>query len=278
MTSERILSPDGTQYWDGAAWRPVNVETAQTADQQWPPQGTAGGQPTFGAPAGTGMIPTAYPTAPPARPTGANAWAATKWAWLLALSPLFAGVLTGPLLFASATAGGDTTVGDLLFYVLAFAVLIACAAACSADVKALRRRGVQADQSFTAAVLLLYVVGAPAYLIYRTVKARSTPFIPVTWFVAALVSVALPFMFINEDGTARNPFETTPQFNVPGVESDLATEVQEMGFPNAEVDCPDDEAYAEGDMVICAVTGARGLVSEVVLDIRNDGYYEWQVQ
>jgi hypothetical protein len=282
MTSERILSPDGTQYWDGQAWRPADFETAAHASPQKSPQGTsqsaAGAAGALEAPTGVGVIPTGAPVAPSAGGPSVNAWVATKWAWLLALSPLLAGILIGPLMFVGAGETDVLTVGDLVFYVLGFATLVACTAACSADVKTLRRRGVQADQSFTAAVLLLYVVGAPSYLIYRTVKARSTPLIPITWFVAVLITVALPFVFLNEDGSPRNPFEPTTQFNVPGVEDDLAAELRDLGFPNAEVDCPDNEAYAEGDMVMCTVSNARGLASEVVLEIRNDGYYQWQVQ
>lgn len=282
--TERILSPDGTQYWNGSAWLPVEDLALAGAVVTGEAGVTDGSATTSAATPGPASHKTSPNLAlPPANfslqsAAGVNSWALTKWAWLLAVSPLVAGVAVGPIALLTLPGPDELVVGDLVIVALGLLVLAACTAACAADVKSLRQRGLSADQSFTAAVLLIYVVGAPAYLIYRTLKARSTWLVPATWFAAVAISFAGGYFLTSEDGTFRNPLVTTPALDVPALESDLAAEVRDMGARGVDVDCPDDEAYADGDMVICDVSTRSDGPLEIVMDMRNDGYYMWEVQ
>jgi hypothetical protein len=287
--TERILSPDGTQYWNGSTWLPVE-DLAPAGAAAFTGETGAGDENTAIAAATPGLaLDTSNPNVGPGKVPPAsyplqgaapsdNSWAFTKWAWLLAVSPLVAGVALGPIVLLTLPGSDDLVVGDFLFASLGLLVLAGCTAACAADVKSLRRRGVSVDQSFTAAVLLLYVVGAPAYLIYRTVKARSTWLVPATWFAAVAFAFAGGYIFTSEDGTFRNPIATTPALDVPALESDLAAELRDLGARGVDVDCPDEEAYADGDMVICDVSTKSDGPLEIVMDMHNDGYYMWEVQ
>ena len=56
------------------------------------------------------------------------------------------------------------------------------------------------------------------------------------------------------------------------------TAARSSRFAGSSYLSPDDEAYDDGDMVICDVTTRNGRKSEIVLEICNDGYSTWQVQ
>lgn len=264
--TERILSPDGTQFWDGDTWQPVEADTSTP---------TAGNQPAAGSPQSG---PSAYggqqnlpaPAAAPADPAAGpgNSWEVNKWAWRVALSALIWGGVVWWLI--------DNDAPDWAYGAAGIVLLIGATFATDRDVRTLKQHGVEAEQAFTAAVLLLYVIGAPAYLIHRTRKARTTPLIPLTWFAGAMLAVT-PFLL---GGFSDTPglFGSTEDVNVPGIESSLEDGLKDYGVRGATVDCPDDESYAEGDMVMCDATAPNEGDFEIVLDMRNDGYFEWSAQ
>jgi len=285
--TERILSPDGTQYWDGSTWQHVGPETGSehylAATTGTAPQSpTARPSAQLHSPVEQGSRHPASPAAPHPQAqqpvSGVNSWAATKWAWPLALSPSIAFALVGPAAFFSVPDVENLLVIDVISYGVVFALLVACTAACASDIKALRKRGVPVSDAMPAIVFLLYVVGAPVYLIYRTVKARSTWLIPIAWFASVALAFGALYLFTNEDGSFRNPMQPTPALDVPALETDLAAEMRDLGARGVEVDCPDDAAYDDGDMVMCAVTTTSDGPLKIFLEMRNDGYYQWEVQ
>lgn len=274
VMTERILSPDGTQFWDGAVWQPVEDPTTAgdpataaplapcPAAAASPPDQQHTQQPSQ-QPAPFGQQ-SALP--PPAAAVGpGDSWAVNKWAWRVALSPFVWGGAVWWVGDAGAPEWGYAAVGIVL--------LIGATFATDQDVRTLKKHGVAAEQSFTAAVLLLYLIGAPAYLIHRTRKARTSALIPVTWFIGVLVAVT-PFLL---GGSSDGLLDSTDVY-VPGIESSVEDGLQDAGVRGAVVDCPEDESYDDGDMVICDVTSRSDGAFEVVLNMRNDGYFQWQAQ
>lgn len=282
MTEQRILSPDGTQFWDGSAWQPV-PETLLSPDgtHRWDgaawlpvhaiPHGssTDGGEETHATPSSGGTPGGSVAQAVPAGAAGGggqpnNTWAANRWAWRIALSPL-ALLGASPLLgqgyptWTPFAAGAVVAIAATLFVDL--------------DVKSLKARGVHAEQSFTALVLLLYVIGAPVYLIHRTTKARTSALIPVVWFVCAVVG----FGGVAFSGSVL-PSLAGSNADVTSIELGVEDALGENGISDAVVDCPGDASYGDGDMVICDATSPGEGDFEILLNMRNDGYFQWQVQ
>ena len=273
--TERILSPDGTQFWDSSTstWRPV--ETPATPAPVAPEADPASQYPTAAAHSAPAtqlatqrvLPPPAAPGVQPDESGPGNSWAVNKWAWRVALSPFIWGGLVWWLINADAPEWSYAAVG--------FAILVGATFATDQDVRTLGKHGVSAQQAFTAAVLLFYVIGAPAYLIHRTLKARTSAFIPVTWFIGVLFA-ATPFVLGGfSDGV--DLLESDDVY-VPGIEESIAEGLQEGGVRGAVVDCPDGESYDDGDMVICDVTSRSDGEFEVVVEMRNDGYFQWQAQ
>lgn len=282
MTEQRILSPDGTQFWDGSAWQPVPATplspdgTHRWDGNAWLPVQAAshgssadGGQDAHATPPSGGAPHGLAAQAVPAGAAGGggqpdNTWGANKWAWRIALSPL-------AFLGASLLLGQ----GYPTWAPLAAGATIAIAATffVDMDVKSLKARGVHAEQSFTALVLLLYVIGAPVYLIHRTTKARTSALIPVAWFVCAAVTfggLALSGGVLPSLGGSN--------VDVTSIELGIEDALSENGISDAVVACPSDASYGDGDMVICDATSPGEGDFEISLNMRNDGYFEWQVQ
>lgn len=129
------------------------------------------------------------------------------------------------------------------------------------DAKRLASRGV--DVSAVWGFLLV-----PVYLIQRTLRAGSTPFIPIAWFFCAAISVlgAFTFAAVYElDGTeVADSIERNIERSLPG---DVA------------VRCPD-EMVRDGDVVWCTVRSG-GFTEDVRVQVIGDGSefsYEWEVR
>lgn len=143
------------------------------------------------------------------------------------------------------------------------ASVVASAVATRRDMRTLNDQSVGTERIFPAAVLLLYVIAAPVYLIYRTRKAGASAFIPVAWFVSMAFS-ALSVAFV-------------PASQVKGVELDLAGDLSDaLGRP-VRVDCPNNVDYSVGNTVACDVDNHGDPPHEVVLDMRTHGDFTWEV-
>lgn len=257
--SQPILSPDGTQFWDGSAWQPIPSPTPSSS-----PDASHSASPAA-AVAPAAPPPALHAAAP--RAGLPNSWAVNKWAWRIALSPLLLFVAAGAL---------DPSYPTWIAYALGLVVVIGATFAVDRDVRLLKEHGVGAEQSFTAAVLLLYLIGAPAYLIHRTRKAGTTALIPITWFVTALVALS-PVVIAATAGTLPGETENSADY-ASEMGLNLESELEDAGAVDPIVTCPDAASYDEGDMVICDVTSTSDGAFEVVVNIRNGGYFEWQVQ
>ena len=179
------------------------------------------------------------------------------WAWGIALAPLVWGAA---LVWWAITV--PSTAWVVLFAIAAS--VVASAVATRRDVRTLRSHSVGIDRSFPAAVLLLYIIAAPAYLIYRTRKAGTSAVIPVAWFVAMAVSV-MSVAFI-------------PASDAKGVELDLAQDLSDVLRRPVRVDCPNDADYSVGSRVVCDVDNHGDPPHEVVLVMRANGDYSWEIK
>ena len=313
--TERIISPDGTQFWDGAAWQPLadsldqaTAATVPAAPGTYPPgayppgpyamhahapspypagpypagpyppghyppgaypqpAAWSGGHPTqaYGTPPATGPVP---------QPAGApdNSWAANQWAWAIALSPLS----------YAAVALLTWDQADVVFWLAGFAIVVAATIACGLDVRALRKRGVPADAAFTLLMMVFYLIGAPAYLIYRSRKAGTSPAPPITWF-ATTAAVAIAFVLTVPGAAPSDPAPVYDTLDTPVIasegelESSLKDEFASDGV-NAIINCPSGASYAWGSRVVCEAMPMGDSYVKVVVNIRNDGRYTWRVR
>jgi hypothetical protein len=108
----------------------------------------------------------------------------------------------------------------------------------------------------------------PVYLIVRTVKAKSTPAVPVVWFVCLFAS----FVVANVTAT---PGPVTMDSHK--VESQLARAVRAQYGVRVDVSCPANPVVPVGDNFSCDVTapvdGSTASVYVTVTD--SDGRYTW---
>lgn len=104
--------------------------------------------------------------------------------------------------------------------------------------------------------------GIPLYLIVRTMKAKSTPAIPVVWFVALLAAFALS----NTIGPVAMDSEK--------VESQIARTIKRELGTEATVVCPADPVVRIDESFICRVHSSNGVVRMTVRVIDRDGRYQ----
>ena len=180
-----------------------------------------------------------------------------KWAWGIALAPLAWGAA---LVWWTITA---PPTGWVVTFTIAASV-VASAVATRRDVRTLRNHSAGTERSFPAAVLLLYLIAAPVYLIYRTRKACASAVIPVAWFVCMAISV-VSVAFV-------------PASEVKRVELDLTQDLSDVPSRPMRVDCPNDADYSAGSRVVCDVDNYGNPPHEVVVEMRANGDYTWEVQ
>lgn len=197
---------------------------------------------------------------------GTHPWSGTAWVPVNQTNRWAWGIALAPLAWGAALAVWAITAPPTAWVVLIAmaASVVASAVATRGDVRTLNNQSVGTERSFPAAVLLLYIIAAPVYLIYRTRKAGTSACIPVAWFVAMAFS-ALSVAFF-------------PASEVKGVELDLAGDLSDaLGRP-VRVDCPNNADYSVGNRVACDVDNHGDPPHEVVLEMRTDGGYTWKVQ
>jgi len=179
------------------------------------------------------------------------------WAWVVALAPLVWGAALVWWTIAAPRTGWVVT------FAMAASV-VASAVATRHDVRGLTNHRAATQRGFPAAVLLLYPIAAPAYLIYRTRKAGTSARVPVAWFVCMAISV-VSVAFV-------------PASDVKRVELDLAQELSDVPSRPMRVDCPNDADYSAGSKVVCDVDNHGDPPHEVVVEMRADGHFTWEVQ
>ena len=180
-----------------------------------------------------------------------------KWAWGIALAPLVWGAALVWWTITAPPSGWGVT------FAMAASV-VASAVATRRDVRTLRNHSPGTERSFPVAVLLLYVIAAPVYLIYRTRKASTSALIPVAWFMCMAVSV-FSVAFV-------------PASEVKGVELDLAEDLYVSTSRAMRVDCPNDADYSVGSSVVCHVDNHGEPPHEVVVEMGANGDYTWEVK
>lgn len=111
-----------------------------------------------------------------------------SWSWLIACGPL---VLAAVMAWYVATWTGPSA-RVLVVLAAVLVVVIGSSVATVRDIRTLAGQGVRVGRTWVAAVLVLYPLGAPAYLILRTRRARSTAFLPVAWFLSVGVLYLSP--------------------------------------------------------------------------------------
>lgn len=180
-----------------------------------------------------------------------------RWAWGIAMAPLVWGAA---LVWWTITA---PPTGWGVMFAMAASV-VASAVATRRDVRTLGNHSARTERSFPTAVLLLYVIAAPVYLIYRTRKASTSALIPVAWFVCVAASV-FSVAFV-------------PASEVKRVELDLSQDLSVVTSRPMRVDCPNDADYSPGSRVVCHVENHGDRPHDVVVEMRANGDHTWEVQ
>lgn len=169
------------------------------------------------------------------------------FAWAMALAPLlaFAGLYVLP---------GLEVLGVLSFGLAVLTVILAFL-----DAARLQRAGVEISAAWS---LLLGGV----YLIVRTVRAKSTPALPVVWFATSAVAVVASFTFA-----------AVISYDESDVEGEIESWASDNGASGTTVDCPHDLAGRVDDTMTCfaRVPGVRGQ-SVVTVTIADEGY-TWEL-
>jgi hypothetical protein len=111
-----------------------------------------------------------------------------SWAWLLAGGPL---VVAAAMVWYLVTWTGPSA-RVLVVLAAVLVVVIASAVATRRDIGLLAGRGLRVSRIWVLAVLLLYPLAAPAYLIHRTRKAQNTAFLPVAWLLSVVLLYLSP--------------------------------------------------------------------------------------
>lgn len=171
----------------------------------------------------------------------------STYAWAIALLPLALVAIQ----YLAPSVGASTG--------LIVAAFVATVVLCFLDMQRLKHSGVEAPPDI--AVLLV-----PLYLIARTVRAKSTPAIPLVWFVAFGFSILASFTF-----AAAYSFDDTVLENQ--IEQWFETN---QGVTGASVNCPSDVTGRAGDTFDCTARDESGSVTVRVL-IGDGGTYTWQV-
>ena len=167
------------------------------------------------------------------------------FAWTLAAAPLLFAFL--PLAFPNIDGATAFWVAVIVNTVLAIA-----------DASRLNRAGAHIS-------LLLAWFVIPVYLIVRTIKAKSTPAIPVVWFVAFFASLII--------GNQTGPVT----FDQHLVERQLETTIKQRIGERPMVDCPQDTAAPVGESFWCDLTASDGTYQVKVTVIDSDGNFEWHI-
>ncbi|MBB3041044.1 DUF4333 domain-containing protein [Nocardioides soli] len=103
----------------------------------------------------------------------------------------------------------------------------------------------------------------PLYLILRTVRARSTPAVPILWFASFGAAVI-----------GQLTFAASYQFDGEWIEPDIAEWATNQGAGEVDVDCPTKWVHADEE-VRCTVTDGAGNTASVIATLGDDGYYSW---
>lgn len=126
------------------------------------------------------------------------------------------------------------------------------------DTKRLERRGIHSGAGWALLV--------PVYLILRTIRAKSTPAIPIVWFAAFGLSILGAFTFA-----------AAYEFDESFAETSISQWLKENGSGGGiSVDCPDTGYVRAGDSVRCSASDGAGSSLDVEVTVEQDGYYSWQ--
>jgi hypothetical protein len=170
------------------------------------------------------------------------------FAWTLAVSPIIAAIL--PLAFPTIDEASAFGAAVLLNSVLAIA-----------DQSRLSKVGVNIN-------LLWALLLVPVYLIVRTVKAKSTPAIPVVWCAAVLVSLVLAnWSLVTGPGAVS--------MDSPLLERQITEAIRSQSGEAVEVTCPVDVEAAVGSSFPCDVEASDGWYHAYVTVTAEDGSYTW---
>ncbi|GAB3785190.1 DUF2510 domain-containing protein [Nocardioides ungokensis] len=229
------------RYWDGAAWTEHIVPADDPAARE-----------TVGAIAESVPDPAPAEAAGVGRPrldSSVNDSAGrddATFAWVLACLPLA---------WIAIDYAAPQVTAQRWFWVVGWIVAGALA---SADAKRLDARGVEAPGWFWAAFL------QPVYLIRRSTLARSTPLLPIVWFVTFGA-----FIF------AAYTFNNTWEFNGGTEGFRIESQLEQRGI-NSNVSCPSDW-LSKGETVNCTVH-VRGYGTSILkVTAGADGAYTWRV-
>jgi hypothetical protein len=114
-----------------------------------------------------------------------------------------------------------------------------------------------------------WVLLVPGYLIVRTMRAKTTPAIPVVWFITFFASLAVPVLI----PAAAGPI-TMDSHKLEGELSQFIE--QQTGMP-ATVTCPDNPRVHINDTFTCTARDSTGSAHVIVQVTDADGRYQWQL-
>lgn len=232
------------RYWDGQNW------TAHVAPNDAPTHAGTQAAPASAVPALSGVAGPGAPASPPSGPSlrilGQQKPADERaFAWTLAALPL-AWVVVDYAFPQLSYSRATFLVGWILAGWLA-----------ARDAQKLHENGAKAPSAWWGFLL------PPVYLIQRTLRAKSTPFIPILWFAAAGLYAASLFTFNNV--WEFNDFTESSEIEAWFSERDI----------DADVTCPTDWVRP-GDTFTCTAV-ADGDEVLVRVSVEKDGMYSWEV-
>jgi hypothetical protein len=177
------------------------------------------------------------------------------YAWTLAATPLLAALVP----FAVPTLDADAQAGIGL--VLALAAQIGLGLL---DHSRLREAGVDISSG--------WILLTPGYLIVRTMRARSTPAIPVVWFLAAFASLVVASLV----PVGAEEIE----MDAPRLEIQLQRAIERQHNAATTVHCPQGRwsfNAVVGEPFACQVKAVDGRFSVYVTVTDDAGHYDWIV-
>jgi hypothetical protein len=124
-------------------------------------------------------------------------------------------------------------------------------------------------QSVGINVNAAWVLLVPGYLIVRTNRAKTTPAIPVVWFITFFASLAVPVLI----PAAAGPITMDSH----KVEEQLTQSIQQQDGVRPTVSCPYNPRVAVNDTFTCTARDRTGSVHVLVTVTDSDGRYTWRL-
>lgn len=114
-----------------------------------------------------------------------------------------------------------------------------------------------------------WVLLVPGYLIVRTIRAHSTPAIPVVWFVTFFASFAVPVLIPAAAGPVT--------MDSIKLEHQLSRSIRQQTGTPATVTCLSNPRVPVNGTFTCTARDSTGSAHVIVTVTDSDGRYRWQL-